>query len=160
MRRPRSSIVCAVAVVLGGTGFAMPAFAQSAAPTSAQATALTAYDKALGAFREVLVERRAQIQAKQALPDRPGQALYLARLQVMSTYKDLTDALPTRIGRPNKFNVPPAYFDADIEPLIDDYRALIALMEAPPADAQASTRPTRTLSTSARRLRAPRASMP
>ena len=32
----------------------------------------------------------------------------------MSTYKDLTDALPSRIGRPNKFNVPPAYFDAEI----------------------------------------------
>src|SRR5262245_33209544 len=141
MRRPRSSIVCAVAVVLGGTGFAMPAFAQSAAPTSAQAAALTAYDKALGAFREVLVERRAQIQAKQALPDRPGQALYLARLQVVSTYKDLTDALPTRIGRPNKFNVPPAYFDADIEPLIEEYRALFRFMEAPPANAQPSDTP-------------------
>jgi hypothetical protein len=145
MRRPRSSIVCAVAVVLGYghsfAGFAMPAFAQSAALTPAQAAALTAYDKALRAFRAVLAERRAQIQAKHALPDRPGQALYLARLQVMSTYKDLTDALPKRIGRPNKFNVPPAYFDADIEPLIEEYRALLRLMEAPPADAQASDTP-------------------
>ena len=39
----------------------------------------------------------------------------------MSTYKDLTDALPSRIGRPNKFGVPLAYFDADIEPLIEEY---------------------------------------
>jgi len=56
-------------------------------------------------------------------------------------YLDLTDALPSRIGRPNKFNVPPAYFDADIEVLIEDYRGLISLMEAPPAEAQASDTP-------------------
>ena len=141
MRRPGFSIVCVVAVVLGGTGSAMPTFAQSAAPTAAQAATLTAYDKALREFRAVLAERRAQIQTEQALPDRPGQALYVARLQVMSTYKDLTDALPTRIGRPNKFNVPPAYFDADIEPLIEEYRALFRFLEAPPADAQPSDTP-------------------
>jgi hypothetical protein len=41
------------------------------------------------------------------LPDRPGQAVYLARLKVASTYKDLTDALPSRIGQTNKFGVPP-----------------------------------------------------
>ena len=146
MRRPRISIVFAIAMALGGAslgcaGFVMPASAQSAAPSTTQAAALTAYDAALRAFRAVLAERRAQIQAKQKLPERPGQALYLARLQVMSTYKDLTDALPSRIGRPNKFNVPPAYFDADIEPLIEEYRALFAFMEAPPADAQPSETP-------------------
>ena len=145
-RAPRFFIISAVAASLVGTGvagagFAISASAQSSAPTTAQAAALIAYDNALRAFRAVLAERRAQIEARQKLPDRPGQALYLARVQVMSTYKDLTDALPSRIGRPNKFNVPPAYFDADIEPLIDDYRALIALMEAPPADAQASNTP-------------------
>jgi hypothetical protein len=142
----RFSIVFTVAVALGatgvgGAGFVIPAFAQSTASTNAQGAALAAYDKALRTFRAVLAERRAQIEARQKLPDRPGQALYLARVQVMSTYKDLTDALPSRIGRPNKFNVPPAYFDADIEPLIDDYRALFALMEAAPADAQASDTP-------------------
>jgi hypothetical protein len=140
------SIVFAVAVALGaagpgGTGFLIAASAQSAAPTKAQTAALTAYEEALRTFRAVLAERRAQIEAKQKLPDRPGQALYLARLQVMSTYKDLTDALPSRIGRPNKFNVPPAYFDVEIEPLIEHYRALFTLMEAPPSDAQASETP-------------------
>ena len=30
---------------------------------------------------------------------------------MISTYKDLTDALPSRIGRRNKFGIPPAYFD-------------------------------------------------
>ena len=59
----------------------------------------------------------------------------------MSTYKDLTDVLPSRIGRPNKFNVPPAYFDADIEPLIEEYAALFRGMQAPPKGAQASATP-------------------
>ena len=58
-------------------------------------------------------ERRAQIDAKQPLPNLPGQALYLARNNMMSTYKDLTDVLPSKIGRPNKLAIPPAYFDAD-----------------------------------------------
>jgi hypothetical protein len=146
MQPLRFSIVSAVAVALGaagvgGAGFVIAASAQSAVPTKAQAAALTVYEDALGTFRAVLAERRAQIEGKQKLPDRPGQALYLARLQVMSTYKDLTDALPSRIGRPNKFNVPPAYFDADIEPFIEHYRALFMLMEAPPPDAQASDTP-------------------
>src|SRR6266446_752214 len=59
----------------------------------------------------------------------------------MSTYKDLTDAVPSRIGRPNRFGVPPAYFDADIEPLIEEYAALFRVMQAPPAGAQASETP-------------------
>ena len=71
----------------------------------------------------------------------PGQALYLARINMMSTYKDLTDALPSKIGRPNKFGIPPAYLDADNEPLVDEYRKLFDLMEAPPANAQKSDTP-------------------
>ena len=59
----------------------------------------------------------------------------------MSTYKDLTDLQPSRIGRGNKFNVPPAYFDAAIEPLIEEYRTLLRTMEAPPEYAQASATP-------------------
>ena len=55
---------------------------------------------------------------------------------MMSTYKDLTDAQPSRIGRPNKFGIPPAYFDADNEPLIDEYLAIFKVMQAPPANAQ------------------------
>ena len=82
-----------------------------------------------------------QINAKQPLPNLPGQALYLARNGMMSTYKDLTDAQPSRIGRPNKFGIPPAYFDADNEPLIDEYRKLFDVMQAPPANAQNSTTP-------------------
>ena len=73
--------------------------------------------------------------SKRPLPDRPGQAVYLARVDMMSTYKDLTDALPSKIGRPNKFKSPPAYFDADREPLLDAYRSLFDLMEAPPVNA-------------------------
>ena len=60
---------------------------------------------------------------------------------MMSAYKDLTDALPSRIGAPNKFGIPPAYFDAGKEPLLDEYRGLFDLMEAPPANAQKSDTP-------------------
>jgi len=59
----------------------------------------------------------------------------------MSTYKELTDALPSRIGRPNKFGVPPAYFEAEIEPLIEEYAALFGIMQAPPSGAQSSDTP-------------------
>jgi hypothetical protein len=60
---------------------------------------------------------------------------------MMSAYKDLTDAIPSKIGRPNKFGIPPAYFDAQTEPLVDEYRALFDVIEAPPANAQKSTTP-------------------
>jgi hypothetical protein len=129
-----------LATVAGSVGRVAPAAAQ-AALTREQAEAQAAYDRALREFKVVLVERRGQIEAKKPLPERPGQALYLARLQVISTYKDLTDALPARIGRPNRFGVPPAYFDADIEPLVEEYAALFAIMQAPPAGAQASATP-------------------
>jgi hypothetical protein len=59
----------------------------------------------------------------------------------MSAYKDLTDAVPSKIGRPNKFDIPPAYFDADKEPLLDEYKALFDLMDAPPVNAQKSNTP-------------------
>src|SRR4029453_17106936 len=55
--------------------------------------------------------------------------------------KDLTDVLPSKIGRPNKFGIPPAYFDADNEPLIDEYTKLFGIMQAPPANAQNSDTP-------------------
>ena len=126
---------------IGDLGFIAPAQAQPAALTKAQSEALKAYDKALADFKSILRERRAQIDAKERLPSLPGQALYLARRDVMSTYKDLTDALPERIGRPNKFGVPPAYFDAAIEPLIEEYAALFKIMQAPPAGAQSSDTP-------------------
>ncbi|MGV3632964.1 MAG: hypothetical protein ACO1NY_01340 [Pseudorhodoplanes sp.] len=118
-------------------------FAARAQPalTASQSEALARYNKALSDFKSVLRQRRAQIDAKQPLPNLPGQALYLARNATMSTYKDLTDALPAKIGRPNKFAIPPAYFDADNEPLIDEYLRLFSIMQAPPANAQNSETP-------------------
>ncbi len=107
----------------------------------AQPDATAAYERALDGFRAILHERRAQIASHQRLPDLPGQALYRARIDMMSTYKDLTDAMSGRIGRPNKFGIPPAYFDADNEPLIDEYLALFQIMQAPPANAQFSDTP-------------------
>src|SRR5258705_13719106 len=114
---------------------------QPAALTQAQSGAVGAYDKALNQFKSILSGRRAQISSHQSLPNLPGQALYRARVNMMSAYKDLTDALPSKLGRDNKFGIPPAYFDADIEPLVDEYRKLFAIMEAPPANAQNSDTP-------------------
>ncbi|MGY3584393.1 hypothetical protein ACVIGB_006549 [Bradyrhizobium sp. USDA 4341] len=122
-------------------GFVSPAFAEPAALTSEQSAALKTYDNALKNFVAILRQRRAQIDSNQPLPDLPGQAIYLARVEMMSAYKDLTDALPSRIGRPNRFGIPPAYFDADNEPLLDEYRKLFDVMEAPPANAQSSETP-------------------
>ena len=107
----------------------------------AQSDPLAAHNDALGHFKGVLAERRAQIASHQPLPNLPGQALYLARNATISTYKDLTDAMPSRIGRPNKFGIPPAYFDADNEGLIDEYLAVFNAMQAPPASAQKSETP-------------------
>lgn len=131
----RLAIFAAIAFV------AAPAAGEQRALTPRQAEAVAAYDRALADFKSILAERRRQIDAKEPLPNLPGQALYLARVAVISSYKDLTDAMPSRIGRPNKFEIPPAYFDADIEPLIDEYSALFDVMEAPPADAQNSATP-------------------
>ncbi|MHC2330757.1 hypothetical protein [Bradyrhizobium sp. USDA 4454] len=135
-----------VALPLGSAvvrGLVSQAIAEPAALTSAQSAAREAYDNALKAFVAILRQRRAQIDAKEPLPNLPGQAIYLARVEMMSTYKDLTDALPSRIGRPNKLGIPPAYFDADNEPLLDEYRKLFDVMEAPPAGAQNSETPFR-----------------
>ena len=122
-------------------GVISPASAQPAAMTKKQSAALEAYNNAVNDFDRVLGERRAQIDAGQALPNLPGQALYLARNSMIGARKDLTDVLPSKIGRPNKFKIPPAYFDADNEPLIDAYTRLFAVMQAPPANAQNSTAP-------------------
>jgi hypothetical protein len=120
----------------------MSAAAAAMEPASgAPSSAIETYNDALRHFKAVLSERRAQITAHQPLPNLPGQALYHARIDMMSAYKDLTDALPSRIGRPNKFAIPPAYFDADNEPLLDEYLRLFAVMQAPPPDAQNSDTP-------------------
>ena len=122
-------------------GFISPAMGQPAAVTKAQSDALAAYNNALNSFKSILAQRRAQIDAKQPLPNLPGQALYLARNATMSTYKDLTDVVPSRIGGPNKLGIPPAYFDAGLEPLLDEYVKLFEIMQAPPANAQKSDTP-------------------
>jgi hypothetical protein len=129
-----------VSPAIGNLGLVSPAIAQPGT-TKKQSDALNAYNNAVGDFESVLRQRRAQIDSKQPLPNLPGQALYLARVNMISTYKDLTDALPSKIGRPNKFGIPPAYFDADKEPLLDEYRALFDILEAPPANAQNSDTP-------------------
>ena len=118
-----------------------PALAQPGTLTKQQSDALEAYNAAVKNFARVLGERRAQIDSGQALPNLPGQALYLARNSMIGARKDLTDILPSRIGRPNKFGIPPAYFDADNEPLIEEYTNLFGIMQAPPANAQNSGSP-------------------
>jgi hypothetical protein len=126
---------------MANLGVISSAHAQAAALTPGQADALARYNAALNEFRAVLRERRAQINARKSLPNLPGQALYLARNAMISAYKDLTDVLPSKIGRPNKFVIPPAYFDADNEPLLDEYANLFTVMQAPPAYAQNSATP-------------------
>ncbi|WP_244443207.1 hypothetical protein [Bradyrhizobium sp. Ai1a-2] len=118
-----------------------PAMGQPAALTTKQSNARDTYTHSLSNFKSILNERRSEIDSNRRLPNLPGQALYLARIDLMSAYKDLTDALPSKIGRPNKFGIPPEYFDADIEPLVDEYGKLFDLMEAPPANAQNSATP-------------------
>jgi len=145
MGRRTNAIWAALALAIllapaGHLGPQSPARAETIAPSN-KPDALAAYDAALSQFKAILRERRSQIDSRQPLPNLPGQAIYLARNNLISSYKDLTDAVPSRIGRPNKFGIPPAYFDADNEPLMDEYRKLFDLMEAPPANAQASATP-------------------
>jgi hypothetical protein len=133
--------VVALPFDVGNLSFVSLAAGQGTALTKPQSEALDAYNKTVQDFKAILAERRAQINAKQKLPDVPGQALYLARVAMMGAYKDLTDVMPSRIGRPNKYKIPPAYFDAANEPLIDEYKALQGIMQAPPANAQKSDTP-------------------
>jgi hypothetical protein len=126
---------------IGVLGLVSPAMGQPGAFTKKQSDALNAYNNAVSAFATILGQRRAQINSNQPLPNLPGQALYLARNNMMSAYKDLTDAVPSKIGGPNKFGIPPAYLDAGNEPLLDEYRSIFDLMEAPPVNAQSSDTP-------------------
>ena len=121
--------------------FFMPPAISEPALTKKQSDALNAYNASRAKFEQVLKQRRAQISSNARLPNLPGQALYLARNDMISAYKDLTDALPSRIGGPNKYGIPPAYFDAGNEPLLDEYKRLFDLMQAPPANAQKSDTP-------------------
>jgi hypothetical protein len=126
---------------IGNLSFVSSAQGQPAALTKSQADALNTYNKAVTDFKSILSQRRAQISSNQQLPNLPGQALYLARNNMISAFKDLTDALPSKVGKPNKFGIPPAYFDADNEPLLDEYTNLFNFMQAPPVNAQNSNTP-------------------
>jgi len=140
MARAVAALACVLlATLFNGAVSAAPN--EPATLSKVQQDAITTYNDTVTAFKAVLRERRTQIDAHEELPDLPGQALYVARINMMSAYKDLTDAIPSRIGRPNKSGIPPAYFDADSQPLIDEYRNLFTIMEAPPANAQNSDTP-------------------
>src|ERR1700716_1468179 len=136
-----STVALLAPVAIGNLSFMSPAMGQPGTLTKKQSDALNTYSNAVKNFASILGQRRAQINSNQRLPNLPGQALYLARINMMSTYKDLTDALPSKIGRPNKFGIPPEYFDADNEPLVDEYRKLFDILEAPPVNAQNSATP-------------------
>jgi hypothetical protein len=133
--------IAPVTIIITAAALVSPAMGQPGTLTKKQSDALDAYNHAVNSFKSILSQRRVQINSNQRLPNLPGQALYLARNDMMSAYKDLTDALPSKIGRSNKFGIPPAYFDADNEPLLEEYRKLFDLMEAPPANAQKSDTP-------------------
>ena len=136
-----TAVISLIPANAGNIGFMFPAQGQPAALTKSQSEALNAYNNAVSDFRAILSERRAQIDSNRQLPNLPGQALYHARINMMSAYKDLTDAIPSEIGRPNKFGIPPAYFDADCEPLVEEYTNLFNIMQAPPVNAQNSNSP-------------------
>jgi len=136
-----NTVTSLVSANIGNLSFMSPAQGQPTALTKSQSDALNIYNNAVNDFRLILGQRRAQINSNQRLPNLPGQALYLARINMMSAYKDLADALPSKIGRPNKFGIPLAYFDADDEPLIDEYTNLFNIMQAPPVNAQNSDTP-------------------
>ena len=136
-----NTVASLVSPSIGNLCLISPAMGQPDVLAKKQSDALSAYNRAVGDFESILDQRRAQIRSNQPLPNLPGQALYLARINMMSAYKDLTDAVPSKIGGPNKFGVPPAYFDAQKEPLVDEYRAVFDVMEAPPAGAQKSATP-------------------
>jgi len=137
----RSHVAASTATLALALFFISPATAQPVALTKTQSAALDAYNDAVSSFKSILSQRRAQINSNQALPNLPGQALYLARNKMMGARKDLTDVVPSKIGRPNKFGIPPLYFDADNEPLIDEYKNLFDIMQAPPVNAQKSDTP-------------------
>jgi hypothetical protein len=136
-----NTVASFVTADIGNLSFVSTAMGQPGTLTKRQSDALNAYNDAANNFRSILGQRREQINSNQRLPNLPGQALYLARNNMLSAYKDLTDALASKIGRPNKFEIPPAYFDAELEPLLDEYRKLFDLMQAPSIEAQKSETP-------------------
>jgi hypothetical protein len=129
------------AVLLLGLLLGPPSASAQGSLATQQSDASDAYNNAVIKFRSILSQRRAQLSSNQPLPNLPGQALYLARNDMISTYKDLTDAHPSRIGRSNTFGIPAGYLDAENEPLLEEYRKLFDVLDAPPANAQKSDTP-------------------
>jgi hypothetical protein len=136
-----STVASLVAAAIGNLSFVSPAMGEPAALSKKQSDALDTYRNSVSSFESILGQRRALIDSNRPLPNLPGQALYLARNSMMSAYKDLTDALPSKIGGPNKYGIPPAYFDAGNEPLLDEYKRLFDVMQTPPVNAQKSDTP-------------------
>ncbi|HET7888760.1 MAG TPA: hypothetical protein VFL62_21255, partial [Bradyrhizobium sp.] len=137
MKRAASLFAAFVALLAAQAACAQP----SSPDRPGQGERLAAYQTALSKFEQVLRQRRAQLDSHQALPNLPGQPLYLARNEMISAYKDLTDVDPSRIGKPNKFKIPPAYLEAGNERLLDEYFKLFDILDAPPANAQNSDTP-------------------
>ncbi|QWG21162.1 hypothetical protein KMZ93_13975 [Bradyrhizobium sediminis] len=96
-----SMVASLVPAAIGNVGLMSPAMAQPGAVTKKQSDALNTYDNALRNFESILGQRRAQINAKQGLPNLPGQALYLARNGMMSASAlnavQIAELLPQRV---------------------------------------------------------------
>ena len=99
-----------ISAAIGNLGFVSPAMAQAGTLTKKQSDALNAYNNAVKNFELLLGQRRAQINSKQPLPNLPGQALYLARNDMLSTCKDLTDAASVQNRRAQQIRNPSGIF--------------------------------------------------
>src|ERR1700760_459333 len=87
VRNAAFGVVLVVAALITATDLSSVASAQQGTSTPKQADAGAAYSAAVSKFETVLRQRRAQIDSRQSLPNLPGQALYLARNDMISTYK-------------------------------------------------------------------------
>ncbi len=134
--------VCSVANLAGipDSGFISVVLAQSAALTGvAIGNAQRLQQDGAGVQVDPARTARAD-RCEQKLSEKPGRHSILR----VSHYgclqgSDRRDAIENR--QANKYKIPPAYFDADNEPLIDEYKNLFRIMQAPPASAQASDTP-------------------
>src|SRR5260370_42084771 len=89
--RRRANIALAVALLVlldvGGCTCVCIANGQPAALAKSQSSAFTTYEDAVSRFTSILSARRSQIKLNQRLPHLPGQALYLARNNMINAYK-------------------------------------------------------------------------
>jgi hypothetical protein len=79
-----NTVASLVPAAIGNLSFISPAMSQPGALTTKQSDALNTYNEAVKDFETILGQRRAQIDANQRQPNLPGQALYLARNNMMS----------------------------------------------------------------------------